>query len=97
MVREAEALFPARSTAVPVATCPDPSVVTAAGPGQAAIPDSLSEQEKVMFTSVLFQPFALGRGLWTAVIRGGVTSTVVTVSGTTGGSSWFPARSRVTL
>src|SRR5262245_14254299 len=56
MVTEAEAVLPARSTAVPRMIWLAPSVLTVAGAEQDARPEVLSEQVNVTTTLVLFQP-----------------------------------------
>src|SRR5712691_11549866 len=75
----AEAILPALSTAVPVTTCPAPSVATVTGPVQLAMPEVASAQVNVTMTLVLFQPFAFGGGLAWAVIVG-ASSSVPTIS-----------------
>ena len=70
------ALFPALSTAVPVITCPAPSVVTVIGDGQEAMSEPESAHVNVTVTSVLFQPFALGAGIADGVSTGGTVSHV---------------------
>src|SRR3989442_12781307 len=59
-VTDAIAWFPATSTAVPLTTCPAPSVLTVTASGHRAIPLRASVHVKVTRTSVLFQPVALG-------------------------------------
>ena len=68
------ASLPARSTAVPVNVC-CPSVVTAIGAGQAAIPESASAQVNVIVASEAIQPSAFGAGEIAAVMVGAVLST----------------------
>ena len=69
----AEALFPAKSTAVPVITWLAPFVETVCGEGHVAIPARLSEQVNVTVTGVVFQ-IPLGAGDAVALIVGGVLS-----------------------
>jgi len=66
--------FPARSVAVPLTTCPKPSVVTITGSLTEAIPESESAATNVTATSVLFQPLVLGGGFREIVMVGGVLS-----------------------
>src|SRR6266851_93855 len=76
------ALFPAASVAVPVADWPVPSVLSAIGAAQLAMPDPGvpllaflgSAQVKEMLTALLFQPLALGAGKTLPVIVGAVSS-----------------------
>ena len=68
------ALFPARSTAMPVTSWSAPSVISAIGSGRMSSPERLSLATKLTVTSVLFQPAALGSGPTTAVMTGGVLS-----------------------
>ena len=68
------AVFPALSTAVPVISWPAASAETTIGDGQTAIPDSVSLHAKLMVTSALFQPAALGSGVMVAMMVGAVLS-----------------------
>ena len=86
----AVALFPALSSAVPVADCPAPSAVRVRGAEQLPTPDSPSEQLKLTTTSVLFQPLALGPGVRPAVTTGGVLSMLIPL---TVAEALLPARS----
>ena len=70
----AVAVFPALSVAMPEITWLAPSPLTIVGAGQVAIPEPVSAQTNFTVTFVLFQPFALARGVATAVIVGGVVS-----------------------
>ena len=74
-VTDALAWFPATSTAVPLTTCPAPSVLTVTGSGHRAIPLRASVHVKLTCTSALLQPAALGAGLTDALMTGGVSST----------------------
>src|SRR5262249_26828864 len=69
-VTVANAVLPARSTAVPVMTCPEPSVVTTIGAVQLATPDVASSHVKLTVTLVLFQEAALAAGDAVAVMVG---------------------------
>src|SRR5215831_484278 len=73
-VTEAVLVLPARSDAVPVTTCPRPSVFTCCGGVQLARPVCASAHANCTWTSVLFQPAALGGGVALAVMVGGVVS-----------------------
>jgi len=70
------ALPPATSTAVPVITCPAPSLVTVIGAGHVAMAKFASLQVKVTVTFVLFHPLAFGGGLTVAVMTGVADATV---------------------
>src|SRR5258708_3733541 len=74
IVRDAEAVFPALSTAVPAAIWFVPSALKVAGAAQAAIPDNTSRQLNVAVTAALFHPKALGGGTGVAVMLGAVLS-----------------------
>src|SRR5438445_2018766 len=73
----ATATLPAMSVALPVITCPAPSVVTVTGMLNAATPDSVSTASKLTVTSVLLQPLAFGGGLATTTSVGGVLSILI--------------------
>src|SRR6266404_3953174 len=88
-VTDTLAWFPAMSTAVPLTTCPAPSVLTVTGSGQRAIPLTTSVHVKLTRTSVLFQPAAFGGGLTTALTAGRLLS-MLSVTDTL---AWFPAMS----
>src|SRR3989442_21364 len=88
-VMDVLAWFPATSTAVPLTTCPAPSVLTVTGSEQRAIPLPPSVQVKLTRTSVLFQPAAFGCGLTTALTPGRLLS-MLSVTDTL---AWFPATS----
>src|SRR5690242_5108264 len=66
--------LPAWSTACALKLSAAPSLETAVGEGQTAIPDRPSEHRYVMVTSVLFQPAAFAGGTALALINGGVLS-----------------------
>src|SRR2546426_3227588 len=70
------AWFPATSMAVPLTTCPAPSVLTVTGAGQRAIPLVASVQMNLTVTSALCQPAALAGGLTDAVMTGPLLSTL---------------------
>src|SRR5713101_5658661 len=70
-VRDAGAVFPARSVAVPEMTWLAPSVLTVIGDGQEATPLVLSEHVKLNVTSELYQPAALGGAEGFTVMVGG--------------------------
>src|SRR6266850_7223981 len=89
-VTEAVDWLPATSTAVPLTTCPAPSVVTVTGSAQRAILLPPSVHMKLTRTSVLFQPAAFGGGLTTALTAGRLLS-MLSVTDTL---DWFPAMSR---
>jgi hypothetical protein len=74
-VIDVEAVFPARSTAVPLITWLAPSAVTVTAGGQEATPEVLSEQVKVTTTFVLFQLKEFGLGEAEATMTGGSLST----------------------
>ena len=61
-VTEVEALFPAKSVAVPLMICPAPSLDTRTGAGQTATPEVISEHVNVIVTLELFHPAALAAG-----------------------------------
>src|SRR5262249_33823653 len=69
------AVLPALSTACPVTTWLAPSVLTATGAGQLAIPEVASVQVNVTVTLVLFQPPGFTSGFTAAVMVGGSLST----------------------
>src|SRR6476661_4071924 len=62
--------LPAWSTACALKLSAAPSLETAVGEGQTAIPDRPSEHRYVMVTSVLFQPAAFAGGAALALING---------------------------
>ena len=66
--------FPAKSEALPVTTCPAPSVVTITGLVTLPTPDRASAAVKLTVTLVLFHPLAFGGGLAVLVNVGGVKS-----------------------
>ena len=66
--------FPATSVQVPDAIWFAPDAVNTTGGEHEAIPEPPSTPVKVTVTSVLFQPFAFGRGDAVAVTTGGVLS-----------------------
>ena len=83
-------VLPARSVAIPVTTCAAPSFVKVTGLLEVAIPERPSEVLKLTVTLVLFHPLALGAGVATAAMSGGVLSilTPLTVA-----DAELPARS----
>lgn len=80
IVTDVEAVFPAKSTAVPLTTWPAPSVLTVTGGVHDAMPEVLSAQVNVTVTLVLFHPAPLGPGLADAVMVGKSLSTPVMVT-----------------
>src|SRR5262245_5140382 len=77
----AVAVLPDLSVAVPSITWPAPSMLTTRRAGQVAIPEPSSAHTNFTVTLVRFQPVALGAGVATAVMAGGVVSlTISTVS-----------------
>src|SRR2546428_10001750 len=79
-VTDAVAVFPALSTAVPFTTWFAPSVVTATGDGQTAIPLVLSAHVKLTVALELFHPAGFGDGLRVPAMIGGSLSTPITWS-----------------
>src|SRR5437016_324571 len=71
--------LPARSNTVSEITWFKPSFVKKSEFGHEEIPDVASEQLKFIWTSVLFQPNALGSGAANSMIDGGSLSTPTTV------------------
>ena len=92
ITREAVAVLPARSRAVPEIAWLAPSVLTRMGPGQKSIPLSESEHVNVAVTLELFHPAALGGGLSAVDMTGGVLSTLTI----TEALATLPALSRAT-
>ena len=70
----ATAVLPALSVAVPVTTCPAPSVVTTRGAGHEAIPERSSAQTNVTVAFPFSHPAAVGSGATVAEIVGTVLS-----------------------
>src|SRR5437868_4896576 len=70
----ADAVLPARSTAVPTMFCANPSCVTITGSGHDATPERSSAHVKVTVTGPLFHPVASAPGAADALIVGGVVS-----------------------
>src|SRR5437867_1028778 len=81
--------FPAMSTAVPLTTCPAPSVLNVTGSGQRAIPLVASVHVKLTRASVLFQPAAFAGGLTTALTTGRLLSMLSVIDTL----DWLPAMS----
>jgi len=79
-VTEADAVFPARSAAVPLMTWFAASVLAVTGGGQKATPEVLSEQVNVTTTLVLFQPKVSAAGTADAVMTGKSLSTPMMVA-----------------
>src|SRR5262245_11969252 len=73
-----DALRPAELVAVPVTTCPAPSVVVRTACGHVTVPDAVL-QENETSTSVLFQPTAFAAGAAVAMMTGGVGGGELTV------------------
>ncbi len=69
-----DVVLPALSVADPLKTCPAPAVVTLIGAGHTAMPESPSEQLKVITAGAVTTPLAPGAGATVAVIAGGVLS-----------------------
>ena len=70
----ADAVFPARSVAVPVTVWFAPSVETVWSVGQIATPEPASSHAKRTVTGLLTQPFAFGGGLSAKLMLGAVRS-----------------------
>src|SRR5215469_17996596 len=82
-VSDEDAVFPARSAAVPVMIWPAPSWVTVTGGVQEAMPEVLSEQAKLTTTLPLFQPKEFAAGSAEAVMMGrslSIPSMVITTA-----------------
>ena len=80
-----DALFPARSIAVPTIDCPAPSVETVTGSVQVSIPEANapgSSQTNVTVGALLCQPAVFGAGATDAEIVGAVVSATATTSTT---------------
>jgi hypothetical protein len=75
-----EELFPALSTAVPLADWPAPCELSVIGAVHEAMPDSPSLQVKLTVTVELCHPFAFAGGETANVIDGAVVSTTLTLN-----------------
>ena len=73
-VRLALALLPTASVQMVLTTCPAPSAVSVTELTVQVGVETSSVAEKTTVTSVLFQPLALGEGVWLVLITGGVVS-----------------------
>jgi hypothetical protein len=78
-VSVALAVFPALSVAEPLKDSFNPAVVTCTGEGQLAIPESESEQVKLIVAGAVTTPFAFGAGVAVAVMVGAVLSMLTVV------------------
>ena len=74
---DVDAVWPARSRAVPLTGWFAPSVEMVIRAGQSAMPEAASLHVNVTVTSVWFHPMAFGGGSSEAVMVGGVRSTLI--------------------